>query len=255
MIYTTAGRPTSSSIEEAKRLAHTYNGHYINRRKRSVNELLNETQQPILVVGNNKLVLYVDSREPIFFHPNSAMFRCKSLMKGNSDPFVEACGLREGMSLLDCTAGLASDSIVGSLATGSSGMVDACEGSLLGILLQEGLKKWKTGNEQIDAAMSRVSITLKRYEEVLPTIPDNAYDVVYFDPMFEETILQSDGVQGIRNVAIYDDLTIEMVKEAKRVARKRIVLKDFWKSDRFDQLGFDQQIRKTSKFHYGIIEL
>ncbi|WP_377889015.1 class I SAM-dependent methyltransferase [Alkalihalobacillus sp. R86527] len=256
MIFTTAGRPTSSSINEAKRLSVFYSGTYIDRNKRSVKEIMTGSQEPVIVYGNNRLHLYVDnSTEPIFFHPNSAMFRCKSLAKGNSDPFIEACGLKEGMSLLDCTAGLASDSIVGSFITGVSGRVDACEGSLLGILLQDGLHRWDSGNQQINQAIRRLTVTWKRYEDVLPTIQDNGYDVVYFDPMFEETILESDGVQGIRRIALYDGLSADMVSEAKRIAKKRVVLKDFWKSNRFEQLEFHQQVRKTSKFHYGIIEL
>ncbi|MCA0988292.1 class I SAM-dependent methyltransferase [Guptibacillus algicola] len=256
MIFTTAGRPTISSINEAKRLSNFYSGTYIDRNKRSVKDIMKDSQEPVIVYGNNRLYLYVDnSIEPIFFHPNSAMFRCKSLAKGMADPFIEACGLEEGMSLLDCTAGLASDSIVASFVTGVNGRVEALEGSLLALLLQEGLAKWDSGNEEINQAIRRLSITWKRYEEVLPTIPDNAYDVVYFDPMFEETILESDGVQGIRRVALYDGISPEMVTEAKRIAKRRVVLKDFWKSNRFEQLQFHQLVRKTSKFHYGIIEL
>lgn len=254
MLFTTAGRPTESSIKEAKQLAYTYHGTYVDRRKRSIKQLLTITEEPVIVFGNNRLFLYNKSTEPIFFHPNSAMFRCKSIMKGERDPFVEASGLTEGMSLLDCTAGLASDSIVASFVVGEGGRVDACEGSLLGILLQEGLKRWESGNFPINQAIRRLSITQKRYEEILPTIPDNYYDVVYFDPMFEESILESDGVEGVRKVALYDGISKEMIEEAKRIARKRVVLKDHWKSTRFEQLGFQQQIRKTSKFHYGVIE-
>lgn len=255
MIFTTAGRPTEALINEAIQLSQLYSGAYISREKRSIQQIINLYHQTVVVVGYERLFLYKDNAEtPIFFHPNSAMFRCKAILNGQDDAFIKASGLFEGMSLLDCTAGLGSDSTVASLVVGNKGRVQAIEGSEHVILLQEGLKKWQSSDEKIDAAMRRISIIPKRYEEVLPHLKNNAVDVVYFDPMFEGSILASDGVRGIKQVAVYDGLSENMVKEAKRVARKRVILKDSWQSRRFAQFGFHQQIRKTSKFHYGILE-
>ncbi|WP_347550150.1 class I SAM-dependent methyltransferase [Pseudalkalibacillus hwajinpoensis] len=255
MIFTTAGRPTENSIQEAMRLAQLYNGTYISRQKRSIQQLLEVGKKPVIVTGIDRLYLYTDSSiEPVFFHPNSAMFRCKSLLNGHHDAFIDVSGLTEGMCMLDCTAGLGSDSIVASFVTGVNGGVEAVEGSKHAILLQEGLKTWESHNELINAAMRRVSIKRKRFEEVLPYLPDNSVDIVYFDPMFEDAIPDSHGVSVIKQVALYDSLTEEMINEAKRVARKRVLLKDFWKSSRFDRHGFVQQKRKTAKFHYGTFE-
>ncbi|MDP4550034.1 class I SAM-dependent methyltransferase [Alkalihalobacillus macyae] len=255
MIFTTAGRPTEAIILEATRLSGQYNGTYIPRKKRSLKELIDTYRSPVIVAGFDRLFLYTDNAlEPVFFHPNSAMFRCKSLLNNRHDVFINASGLTEGMSLLDCTAGLGSDSIVASLIAGEKGSVQALEGSKHAILLQEGLKKWQSGNEQIDEAMRRVSVKHNRYEEVLPYLADQSVDVVYFDPMFEDSILESNGVNAIKQVALYDTLTDEMIREARRVARKRVVLKDYWKSSRFERFGFQQFTRKTAKFHYGILE-
>ncbi|MCG6572888.1 hypothetical protein GFB82_21335, partial [Acinetobacter baumannii] len=46
------------------------------------------------------------------------------------------------------------------------------------------------------------------------------------------------------------------VQEAFRVARKRVVLKDHWKSTRFKADSYQFQVikRKTAQFHYGYIE-
>ncbi|TKD71433.1 class I SAM-dependent methyltransferase [Pseudalkalibacillus hwajinpoensis] len=255
MIFTTAGRPTDALILEATRLSIQYNGTYIPRKKRSLQQFIDIYQAPVVVTGFDRLFLYTNNaEEPVFFHPNSAMFRCKSILNNCPDVFINASGLKEGMSLLDCTAGLGSDSIVASLVTGENGSVHALEGSKHAILLQEGLQTWESGNKHINAAMRRISVKHNRYEDVLPNLADQSVDVVYFDPMFEDTILESTGVNAIKQVALYDALTDEMIKEARRVARKRVILKDFWKSTRFERLGFQQLIRKTAKFHYGILE-
>ena len=83
----------------------------------------------------------------------------------------------------------------------------------------------------------------------------NSFDIVYFDPMFQEGIEESNGINAIRKQAITSDITAEIIEEAKRVAKERVVLKDHWKSKRFQELGFTQFKRKTSLFHYGTIEL
>ena len=43
--------------------------------------------------------------------------------------------------------------------------------------------------------------------------------------MFEETVIESDGIKGLKHFALYHDITDETIAEAKRVARKRVVLK------------------------------
>ena len=80
-------------------------------------------------------------------------------------------------------------------------------------------------------------------------------DVVYFDPMFEEALTDSTGINPIRNWAAYTPLTAEVIEEAKRVARKRIVMKNHYHSPLFDQHGFQVIKRPSAKFHFGVIEL
>nr|WP_295971709.1 hypothetical protein [uncultured Bacillus sp.] len=49
----------------------------------------------------------MNAKENIFFHPNLAMVRAKRMLNGQVDPLITAAGLKEGMSFLDCTLGLA----------------------------------------------------------------------------------------------------------------------------------------------------
>ena len=44
--------------------------------------------------------------------------------------------------------------------------------------------------------------------------------------MFEETVIESDGIKGLKHFALYHDITDETIAEAKRVARNVSFLKD-----------------------------
>jgi 16S rRNA G966 N2-methylase RsmD len=257
MIVTTAGRTNNEMIEKAKQIASELRIPYVTRRKASVQAIQRQTNSDVLVVGKNRLEIHPkNGDEPLFFHPNSAMFRVKRILRGEIEPFLQATKLTEGMSFLDCTLGLASDSIVASTVVGETGIVTGIEGNrYIAYLVKKGLQHWDSGLKEMNEAMRRINVVYDDYRSFLSSLPDRSFDVVYFDPMFEETILESDGIKGIKQFALYTDLSEEIIAEAKRVARKRVVLKDHWKSTRFEKFGFSVYVRKTAKFHFATIEM
>jgi predicted methyltransferase len=256
MIVTTAGRTNREMMEDAKDIALQLQIPFIQRRKRSVHMIQQEVHDDCFVVGKNRIELYpFGEKEPCFFHPNSAMFRIKRLQNGESDPFIDAAKLSSGKKLLDCTFGLGSDSITASYMVGEQGYIMGCEGNrFLAYLMKTGLQTWNDGEPSILAAMRRVELKASLALDLLQTLPDNSFDCVYFDPMFEENISESDGIKGLKGLAIYDPLSKDMIDHAYRVAKERVVLKDHYRSSRFEQFGFNVQIRKTAKFHFGILE-
>lgn len=256
MLVTTAGRTNEQMIEKAKNVASELNVLYIPRKKQSVERIQAQNNGDCIVIGKNRLELYpYGETEPFFFHPNSAMFRIKRLLKGEHDPFIEAAELREGMSLLDCTLGLASDSIVASFVVGESGSVTGIEANpYLAYIVEDGLRMWDSGSTEMNNAMERIIVHHSNSYDYLLTQPDVSVDCVYFDPMFEEPVLESDGIKALGRFAIYDDLDEGIINEALRVARKRVILKDHFRSERFEKYGFDVFRRKTAKFHYGVKE-
>lgn len=257
MIVTTAGRTNEEMIEIAKRVAGELGVSYIAREKRSIPFIQQDSNQDVLVVGKNRLEIYpIKAEEPIFFHPNSAMFRMKRVMRGEDDPFLQAAILSNGDSVLDCTLGLGSDSILASYVTGKAGRVTALEGNkYLYYLLKAGLQSWDTGISEMNEAMKRIEVKHDTFERFLETCPAESFDIVYFDPMFEESIDESNGIKGLRTYAMYSKLNTEIIVNAKRVAKKRVVLKDHWKSEQFEKFGFSVIKRKTSKFHFGVIDV
>lgn len=257
MIVTTSGRTNEDMISFAREVAKDLQVNYILRKKQSILSIQEAYQEDVLVVGKDRLELHpFNSSDPLFFHPNSSMFRVKRIMNGESDHFLEIVNLHEGYTFVDCTLGLGSDSIVASYLVGDSGQVIGVEeNETLAYIVSKGLQKWETGIQEMDQAFRRIKINVCHHQQYLESLPDNFADVVYFDPMFTEEITESTGISGIRSLALYEPITIETINQAKRVAKKRIVLKDHWKSEHFERLGFIVRKRKTAKFHYGVIEL
>lgn len=254
VIITTVMKNFHEAEITAKTLAVSLNSVYVPRHKKSITSLL-QKGEAVLVVGTERMELYHKPDEkPFFFHPNSAMFRIKRLLAGERDPFVDAAGIRKGKTILDCTLGLASDSIVAAYAAGEEGKVCGIEGNkAMALIVGEGLKKWDAGNEEISKAMKRVEVIHADHLQFLRTCADRSFDIVYFDPMFEEE-LSSEGMEPLKQIAIHDDLRADVIAEAKRVAGERVVLKDHWNSSRFEKWGFSQYKRRSASFHFGVLE-
>ncbi|KKB38523.1 class I SAM-dependent methyltransferase [Bacillus thermotolerans] len=257
MIVSTAARTNDKLNERAQSAAEQLQAPFVLRKKRSIAALQKAYNTGCLIVGKDRLEYYpFGSAEPFFFHPNSASFRVKRLMRGEVDPFIEAAGLERGMTLLDCTLGLASDSIAASCVVGQEGKVIGIEGNpVLAYIVEQGLKEWESPVAEMNEAMARISIRQGNYRDILPGLSDQSADVVYFDPMFTKAISASEGIAPLRHLAVYEELNETAIKEALRIARRRVVLKDHYQSPRFKRFGFKQQIRPASLFHFGIIEV
>ncbi|MGM7701375.1 class I SAM-dependent methyltransferase [Pseudalkalibacillus sp. Hm43] len=257
MIITTGGKAKIELKHRAKEVGNELGIPYVDRQDRSIDKMMDLVEDGIIVVRRERFLFYPKgSSSPVFFHPNSSLFRIKRLMRGEDDPLVRNARLREGMSILDCTLGWASDSIVASFVVGKNGKVVGIEGSsTIALLTTLGLKVYEDENPLIYEAMRRVEVKEGDHLDYLRQCQTDSFDVVYFDPMFEETIVTSDGIAPLKDFAVYEPISEEIIEEAKRVARERVVLKDHYKSNRFAQFGFDVEIRKTSAFHFGHIKV
>jgi len=257
MIITTCLRPDNSIINRAIKVSKDLDTTFEKRKELSIFEMQNKYDSPILVVGKKRLELFnLNSDEPFFFHPNSAVFRIRRLLNGEHDPFCDACSLEEGDSLLDCTLGLASDSIVASFKVGEEGQVIGLEkNKTISYLVKEGIKTDQQNIENWNQILNRIQVHNIAHLNYLKEQKDKSIDVIYFDPMFQEEINESNGIKKIKSLAEYDSILEETIEEAKRVGRKKVVLKDHFRSDRFKKYGFHQLIRKSAQFHFGYIEL
>lgn len=256
-IVTTAGRPDSQSLQLAEVACHSLNAPFIERRKRSVKKIADLEQANVIVAGKNRYEYYpFGVTEPFFFHPSSAAFRLKRVARGEHDPFLDAVDLLPGDSMLDCTLGIGSDSMLAAFKVEESGKVVGCEGNPnVAFVVCEGMKKYDITELPLLKCMERIAVIPTLAINYLKQQPDRSFDVVYMDPMFEEPIEESNNFAPLRDAGLHEALTDEWVNEAKRVAQKRVVLKAHFRSSLFERHHFKRDIRSNAKFHYGIIEL
>ncbi len=259
MIVTTAEKPDAGLVETAVRLSGELNAAYVPRRQNTLRGLARRHGAEGVLVVNRDGLRYVSVSEgqpPLFFHPNMSLIRIKRLLAGGTDAMIEVCGVSPGDSVLDCTAGLASDSIVFSFAVGETGNVTAVEASpLLYALIREGLRTAATGLPQADEACRRIEVRQGDHLEVLQRLADNSFDIVYFDPMFERAVTTSDAIRPLRFHARHEPVSEETVRHAVRVARKIVVMKNSAGSSEFARLGFIPARLSSSAVSYGVIRI
>ncbi|WP_239389561.1 class I SAM-dependent methyltransferase [Sporosarcina sp. ACRSM] len=256
MIITTGGRPDKHSEMLAMEAVKALDSPFVERNKRSVFRLQEEYRADVLVAGKNRFELYrLGMEEPFFFHPNSAAFRLKRLAKGERDPMVEAAALREGDSFLDCTLGLASDSIVASAVVGDSGKVLGIEAdAAVAFITGRGLQSFSTNSEQLCNSMSRIAVIPSVAIDYLHTQPDASWDIVYIDPMFHRPIEESSNFTPLRKAGVHGMLSQAWMEQAMRVCKRRVVVKDRFDSHVFDRFQLIRKVRPNTKFHFGYLE-
>ncbi|TVY02314.1 class I SAM-dependent methyltransferase [Cohnella terricola] len=257
MIVTTSDRPSGNAVERAERLAEELQAAYVPRAGRTIRALHTKLgEKEIVVVGPRDIRLVAEGELPFYFHPSMALVRIKGLLAGGKDTLLSVTGVSPGDTVLDCTAGLCSDSIVFSYAVGDKGRVIALETvKTMHALVREGLLAYESGVPDVDRAMRAIETVSGSYEEILPCMEDASADIVYFDPMFEKPVSASSSMVPLRSLAAHGTLTEKAVQEARRVARRKVVLKDHRDSGRFEKLGFSLAKVSSSAVAYGVIEI
>ncbi|WP_161524680.1 class I SAM-dependent methyltransferase [Alteribacter lacisalsi] len=256
MIITTAPKATDEMKARADRACTALSAPYVERGRFSIASLQRRWNCPVLVAEAGRLVLHTHGKESLFYHPNVAMIRAKQYIRTGSDPMVKAAGLKKGMSFADMTLGLGSDALVASLAVGNSGKVFGTEvNPVLCHIVKEGFRTFKTGNDTVTQAMRRIHTTCSDHLDWLRNMPNSSVDVVFFDPMFKEEVKGSDGLSPLKQLAAssqFEPFLQNAVAEARRVARKAVILKDHFRSGRFQEGGFTVEVRPSATYHFGV---
>ena len=256
-IVTTVRNPNSEIERLAEEISSKLNAKFVVRKDFSFDALKNaHGVENILLVKKNSLSV-INSAGEFFFHPNTAHLRIKNLREGDGDRLVDALNISAGSKILDCTLGLGSDAIVASFIAGSAGKIVALEkNQLVAEIVRHGLKNFSDDSPHILDAMRRIEVINVAAENFLPSCAENSFDVVYFDPMFRRPVKKSSGINSLRPLAEKSPLTPEIVREACRVAKFRVVMKEHAGSFEFERLGFKiADGGRYSSVTFGIIEL
>lgn len=247
IMITTGAEAEEKIKQQARNMAQRYQLKYIERNKNSVNKLIRETKGPVAVLTKKKLELFTaEDASPFFYHPNAAALRAKNWLMHRSDPLVAACAMQPGDTVIDGTLGLASDSLILSLAGGVKADITGVESSpVIAMLVKEGLRTFDMPLIEMKEAAARIHVINMRAEEFLRKQPANSADVVYLDPMFASPVESSHGIRSLRNLANRDTLSEELLDQALRVAGRRVVLKEKRSSPLFEKFGF-HKIHRSS---------
>jgi len=255
-IVTTTRKPDAAAENLAVEISKKLGGQFIRRENFSL-DALKKTHgaENILLVKKNSLSI-VTAEGELFFHPNTAHLRIKNLRGGQGDRLVDALKISAGSKVLDCTLGLGSDAIVESFIVGESGKIVALESNpLIFQVVSHGLQNFSDDSPHILEAMRRVEVVNADCGEFLKTCADNSFDAVYFDPMFRRPIQKSSGINPIRPLADNRPLSKEIINEACRVAKFRVVMKEHSGSTEFSRLGFKiAGGGKYSSIAFGVID-
>lgn len=231
-VVTTSRRPSEAEELRARRVAKELGAPFLPREESSVAGVLQHARKlgwscdGVLVAGKEALQLFTEAGT-FRYHPGMGVNRIRQLIKGRSDWMVEAMDLRPGDSVLDATLGLGSDLLVASFIVGEEGRAVGLESQpLLAFMVREGMRTYAHERAEVTRALRRIEVVCTPYQRYLASAPSGAFDVVYFDPMFTEPVLESQHMVPIRHLANPEPLSEASFREALRVAKRRVVVKD-----------------------------
>ena len=242
MIVTTSLRTLPDDVVIARRFEAEIGGTYVLRENKSLAELQAEYNEITLVVIERRQPVVYQGGSRFFFHRGMAELRILNYIRSRHDPMVAAMGLAPGMSVLDCTLGLAGDALVASYAAGTTGKVHGVEVSpVIAALTRWGLTELSSAGADARAetrqAAAGITVFNENHQQFLAGLPNDSYDVVYFDPMFRRPKAASAGIQPLRAFANAGALSCEAIQQALRVTRSRVVIKEAHGSQEFTRLG------------------
>jgi 16S rRNA (guanine1516-N2)-methyltransferase len=257
MLITTSYSPSAELLNETQWWGEKWGIRFVDRNQHSISKLMKLYRVSIVFTFSSKETkAHLQDGNTHSYHPSIAMIRAKQYFRGENDTLLQISQVTEGDRVLDCTAGLGTDSILYSCAVGEQGLVTAIESEFVpAFLLTAGLKRTDTEIDRMNVAMKSIEVVHDDHLSFLRQLPDRSYDIVYFDPMFRQPIHSSSAISSIRSMVNPHPIRAEAVNEAVRVANKRVVLKDSSSSPEFERLGFQKYNRKNANFTYGLIHV
>lgn len=239
LAVTTSGMAREAVIVRAREAARAWGLPFLVRRKKEpLGPLLATAAEAVLVFERDGEVTLWDAEASFSFHPGMAHLRRLRWLAGErGDALARVAELRPGDHVLDCTLGLAQDALTAALVVGREGRVVGLEKSLaLFAVISEGLKAHDAGPESC-----RVETVHTDAHAFLRAQAPASFDVVCFDPMFEKPKKSQPAFEMLRRFAEHAPLTAEVLEEARRVARRWVVVKGARHSEDLRKLGLEAE--------------
>jgi hypothetical protein len=233
LVITTSskGRERGDAVAQAQALAHRLGVTFIPCEKGTPADALLEGAHAVLVLRGDGVVL-LDAGGSARWTAGMADRRIRQRVEssGHAEPLLEAADIRQGDAVLDATLGRGHDALVLEHAVGPAGKIVGIEKSLpLYGWTSEGLARRK----------SRIACVHGDALDVLRAMAAQSFDVVFFDPMFTRAAHSEATFARVRRHAEMAPLSLETLAEARRVARRFVVVKQPPQSSDFRRLGLE----------------
>lgn len=228
----------SGDPEEARALARECGLRFVERGVRTLGIFLAEAgENPVLVLARDRALLHVPGVEdrggrrgrdeaPGFrLTPGMSVLRLLRAARGEHDPLVRAAGLRPGDRVLDATLGLGGDALLAAQATGAP-VVGLEASALLAACARASLARLRGPGPAPAEAAARIEVRWQDHRAALAALPDHAFDVVLLDPMFRAPGASAPAFDLVRAFADGAPLSPETLRQARRVARRGVLVKD-----------------------------
>ena len=238
-IVTTAA---SGSAGEADELAGRFGLRVEARAGRPLSRVLDDARgTPVLVLAARRADLH-DRGRAFRASAGMALLRLLRARRGETDPLVTAAGLRAGDRVLDATLGLGGDALIASQATAAR-VVGLESSSLLAAFAQAALRRLP---EAAREAGTRIEVVRADHREFLRAQADGSFDVVLLDPMFRRAAEAGPLFELLRAYADHEPLAAATLREARRVARRGVLVKDAAPGPELQRLGLAPLLSRRS---------
>lgn len=257
LIVTTSARPRPELLAQAEAWAERLDAPCVPRRGGLAKMAAENAVDGVLVITPERPIYHEPaSGLEYFFHPGMAKTRLHNCRRGHMDPMLQAMRLQPGDRVLDCTLGRATDAVVAAWQAGPEGLVVGLEKSrVLAELTVDGLAHYVDPSRELTSLLRRIEARWADHNTTLPDLPDAAYEVVYFDPIFDQPLERSHAMSPLRELADASPLSPAAVAEARRVAARAVVIKQRRGTALWSQLAVDEVISGggSSRVEYGVV--
>ena len=236
----------SGDAAEARELAQRFGLAYEPRGGRTLAELL-AGGAPVLVLGSRRADLHERGRS-YRATVGMAFLRVLRANKGETDPLVAHAALEPGDRVLDATLGLGGDALVAAHASGTR--VVALESNpLIAAFTQAALRRLPRHGRDPGRL---IEVVRDDHRPWLEAQPAGSFDVVLLDPMFRRAGDAAPLFDLLRAHADHTPLDPETLRQAQRVARRGVLVKDSARGDELQRLGLvPRPTRRSAAIAFG----
>jgi 16S rRNA (guanine1516-N2)-methyltransferase len=200
-----------------------------------------EAGAPVLVLAARRADLHERGRA-YRATVGMAFLRVLRMREGEADPLAAHAALRPGDSVLDATVGLGGDALVAAQATGTT-VIGLESDSVIAAFTQAGLRRLPRHGREPGRL---VHVVRADYRSWLKEQRDGSFDVVLFDPMFRRPGDAGPLFELLRAHADPSPLDADSLREARRVARRGVLVKDAARGEELQRLGLTPHLSRRS---------